>query len=376
MVGLRNEFGRGVLRGATDFALLHQEWSLISFEPHQLLEPDFCERYSIDGLIVHLNSKALYEAARNSQRPFINVSNREFFPPVPTVTSDDVAVGRMTARYLIEKRHRRLAFCGQKGKRSFDQRYQGFAEQVRLQGLELYQIWIPEDESEAYYRPVQEQEIEVWLRQLPTPVAIFTASDRFALYLLNLCVQHGFRVPEDFSIVGADNDLMKCQMSRIPFTSVQLGVEMVGYRAAKTLSGMLGGTPPDPVPVYIPPVRIVERASSDIFSIDDPLLQRVLLYIRENLHRPLSVAELAEQAHLSRRTLERRWRKTFNSSPQQDVRRMRVQTARELLLSTELSCEEIASSIGLPDGRSLTLLFQSMCDQSPTEVRKNSPKSR
>ncbi|MCS7478708.1 GlxA family transcriptional regulator [Umezawaea endophytica] len=69
----------------------------------------------------------------------------------------------------------------------------------------------------------------------------------------------------------------------------------------------------------------------------------------ERLSEPLSLADLASHAHMSVRTLTRRFRAEVGQTPQQWVIQHRVDHARLLLESTGLGVDEIARAAGFGD---------------------------
>jgi transcriptional regulator GlxA family with amidase domain len=65
------------------------------------------------------------------------------------------------------------------------------------------------------------------------------------------------------------------------------------------------------------------------------------------LHEPLTLADLAAHAHISARTLTRRFRVETGVSPMQWVTLQRIERARELLETTDLAMPAIAELSGL-----------------------------
>jgi transcriptional regulator GlxA family with amidase domain len=61
----------------------------------------------------------------------------------------------------------------------------------------------------------------------------------------------------------------------------------------------------------------------------------------DNLAKPVSVDDLAERAHMSRRTLIRRFRKETSTPPMTWLADARIDRARELLEATTVPIEQI-----------------------------------
>ncbi|MFD3874249.1 GlxA family transcriptional regulator [Streptomyces sp. NPDC058623] len=78
----------------------------------------------------------------------------------------------------------------------------------------------------------------------------------------------------------------------------------------------------------------------------DERLAEVLAWVRENLHEPLSVAEPARRAMMSKRSFARRFTAATGTTPHAWVRSLRLSGAEELLETTDLPVEEIARRVG------------------------------
>ncbi len=89
-----------------------------------------------------------------------------------------------------------------------------------------------------------------------------------------------------------------------------------------------------------------------------------------HLDRPLGLAELAEQANLSERTLLRRFSDEIGTSPKQWLLRARLDRARELLETTDLSVEAIAHRTGHSSSAGLRDRFTAALGTSPTAYRR------
>lgn len=103
----------------------------------------------------------------------------------------------------------------------------------------------------------------------------------------------------------------------------------------------------------------------------DKSLQPLVSWALANLHRPMTLTSLAQQACSSTRTLHRRFNEQFGESPAQWLSRMRVQRAQELLERSRLSVEQIVSQVGLGSAANFRLQFQRIVGVSPSHYRKS-----
>jgi transcriptional regulator GlxA family with amidase domain len=89
----------------------------------------------------------------------------------------------------------------------------------------------------------------------------------------------------------------------------------------------------------------------------------------ENLAQPLSIDALAERAHMSRRTLVRRFREETGTSPMAWLTGARLDRARELLETTDLPVEHIGRFTGLGVPAGVRAAFHRHLGTSPQEYR-------
>ena len=72
----------------------------------------------------------------------------------------------------------------------------------------------------------------------------------------------------------------------------------------------------------------------------------VLQYIRENLHREVTLEELADLVHLNKNYLVRLFRETYGQTPIKMLIDMRLEHACDLIANTEMPVAEIAAACG------------------------------
>ncbi len=125
-----------------------------------------------------------------------------------TVEIDDMAGGRMVARYLMEKGHRRMAFLGDIDLPAtpfihpISQRLSGFRQTLNESGLDLpdSRVWL------APYSLDQTREVTLTLLNMPErPTAVFAATDLQAMGVMKACRELGLRVPQDLAVIGFDD---------------------------------------------------------------------------------------------------------------------------------------------------------------------------
>ena len=93
-------------------------------------------------------------------------------------------------------------------------------------------------------------------------------------------------------------------------------------------------------------------------------------FIQQQLHRELSVGELAEHCDTSERSLLRHFRQHYNASPIAHIQHLRVERAKALLETTLMSFDEIVERCGYHDSASFRKLFKRDTHLTPADYRE------
>ena len=101
-----------------------------------------------------------------------------------------------------------------------------------------------------------------------------------------------------------------------------------------------------------------------------PELQRVLETLNRRYAEPLRLSELAESAGWSVPHLHDRFKQHLGLSPHQALIRRRIQTARELLASTNDPVKSIAARCGFPNASAFCVQFRKATQSSPQHYRE------
>jgi transcriptional regulator GlxA family with amidase domain len=97
-----------------------------------------------------------------------------------------------------------------------------------------------------------------------------------------------------------------------------------------------------------------------------PLLQ----WIERNLRKPLSLTEIARHGAVSTRTLSRRFREQVGATPVQWIASARVRRAQQLLETTTLSVEQVATEVGFKSASVLREHFTGILGTTPLAYRR------
>jgi len=92
--------------------------------------------------------------------------------------------------------------------------------------------------------------------------------------------------------------------------------------------------------------------------------------MEHNLGMSLSTQELAEMCGLSSTSFNRHFRKLLRSTPRDYLLALRVEAARRLLVTTDISLAAIATDCGFTDQSHFTKRFQKVTGITPHHYRE------
>jgi len=93
-------------------------------------------------------------------------------------------------------------------------------------------------------------------------------------------------------------------------------------------------------------------------------------FLNHELHREISVTQLAEHCGTSERSLLRHFRAHLGVSPVEHIQHLRVERAKALLETTHLSFDEIVERCGYSDSASFRKLFKRATAITPGDYRE------
>jgi transcriptional regulator GlxA family with amidase domain len=99
-------------------------------------------------------------------------------------------------------------------------------------------------------------------------------------------------------------------------------------------------------------------------------IQTALGYARENLHKPLTVPQLADAAHLSPRQFSRAFHAETGQSPAKAIENLRVEAARSLMEQSRHPIDVVARQTGFSDRDHMRRAFLRAFGQPPQVLRR------
>lgn len=369
---MRFEESAAMLRGVAQYEHTHHSWSVfLDDQARAEADVQWVLSHGWDGVVSRHTTPVLVEACLDHHIPLVDLNDSPRFAGVTKIRPDNAAVGAVAGQYLLDRGYQHLAFSGFGNDGWSRERRAGFVEAVRVGGneCEVFDVEYP-GEVTPFWNSQQIAALAAWLRHLPRPVGVMGCNDVRARQIIEAAQAAGLLVPEEVAVLGANNDVTRCELSSPPLSSVATNPFQAGYRAAEQLDRLMNGETAENSDVRISPVGVVSRRSTDMLAIPDKNVAAAISYIREHACAGLSVKQVMPHAGVSRSQLEKKFRQYLGRSPQAEIRRMQVTKIRQLLAETDLPLKRIAELTGFEYMEYMCVVFRRLAGETPGAYRK------
>jgi LacI family transcriptional regulator len=242
---LTSQYGLEIVRGIADeLAAVERELLINATYQNAVRETErveFLARGLVDGVVMvaPVLEEQTVDAVLRTKLPCVVVDPRRLNTPLPRVSVDSYHGMRGGTQHLINLGHHRIAYVrGEEDLESTTVRYQGYADAMRLAGIEIdEQLVVSCDFSYACgFRTASH------LIDGHHPTALVAGADLIALGALDAARAHGLEVPAQFSVVGFD-DLPQAAQTFPRLTTVRQPLHDMGQIAARALLSLIDGQP-------------------------------------------------------------------------------------------------------------------------------------
>ena len=333
----------------------------------------FLRTLDCDGAIVRITSEAMRREAKKIKFPLVNISSWLADSGVPTVRHDYQAIGRLAAEHLLEKGFRRFGCVIVPGGHFIQERCTSILETIRARGCQP-QLFHLRTTQPLEARPIGAEErrrFVDWVRALQPPAALILLDDWDAPALMAACREAGFEIPRDLVMITTGCHSEVLPLCPVPLSAAQENQELLGRLAVACLDDLMSGKRLNEFTVNVPPLGVVERASTATMAIEDREVAHAVEFIRAHGYEPINVSDVLSRVNISRVTLERRFRQVTGETPHCYLIQHRVRRAQELLLQEPPpSLQVVARDCGVPDRRRLNQVFRRVTGKSPALWRK------
>ncbi|MBK5294891.1 MAG: LacI family DNA-binding transcriptional regulator [Acidobacteriia bacterium] len=265
---LTHTFFSQVAKGISQ-ALRREAYSLViaCSEEDASLEQQEIEQLlarQVDALIVASTQRTADYFRSLDEREITYVLIDRKFPDLTAnfVGMDDVEVGRMATRHLIESGYRRIAHISGPNRSTAYGRMHGYQMEMESHGLPVLEGYITagktsDDAGDASgYEAMQRL-----LRLERRPEAVFSFNDPTCLGAMRAVFDAGLQIPKDVAMIGCGN-LSYMDLLRVPLSTIdQASLSMGEHSARLALDLIESRTKLKPKTILVQP-QLIQRAST------------------------------------------------------------------------------------------------------------------
>jgi LacI family transcriptional regulator len=360
----------GFLKGAARYAREHH-WHLV---PDMIYSAKIPIGWRGDGILSFIGGRDdLADFIISSGLPAVEISMVRNDIRLPRVEGDNEMIGRLAAEHFLERGFRHFAWAPFMDDVVNEERYRGFADHLARNNLTCELLPTADsrhDNPASRDWSVKRKQLIESLTTLPNPLAVFAYNDCVAANVIDACDDAGLLVPEAVAVMGVDNDTILCECVRVPLSSVCHDLEGLAYEAAALLDRMMNGEKPPKEVIRVRPKGVVTRRSTDIVAVDDLQLARALRFIRDHYTDSLlGVEAVVAATDISRRLLEKAFRREMKRSLNEEIIRVRMEKVRDLLVTTQMKVVDVAAATGFSRPSHLFRTFRKCFGVSPKNYR-------
>ena len=375
-------YDRSVADGVAAFVRRHGHWMVAHVHVDAPLIPEVARWYPgtkqrvFDGILIRHAAEGTRPTFFSTFKcPVVEIEHlRNPSAEHPCVLPDYIEAGRQAAVHFLSLGFRHFAACISSRQPYQQKRWEGFRDGLRAAGHEAVLLDIDQkNPSRKITRRTRIKQLADWLRKQPRPLALLFGWIPSDGRLLEACDYAGLRIPEDIAVIAIGVSTVPCDLSWPTLTTVDLNLHTVGFQAAAQLDRLMRGATDVPGVTYIPPVGVIPRMSTDVVAVEDDVIVAATRLMRESAPIPLSVDDVAARVGVGRRTLELRFRKALGRSPSREMRRLRIEHAKEMLRSSREKITAVARHCGYRNYGDFLRAFQAAEGTSPTAYRARFP---
>lgn len=277
-----------------------------------------------------------------------------------TFAVDDYQIGASAAEHLLSSHYDTYACICQRANRSSSLRQQGFAETLLL-AKEIIPLKL---DKQGLYAITYWKE---WIRTWSSPPAIFCTQDSLAIQFFHVAQEEGKQWGKDYLLLGVGNEIES--LAHIPLSSIPIPYAHIAYKASEHLHKEIQENACYCTQHLFPAHKPLIRASTILENSPDALIMKALVIMENHKHTYLNLETIAQYCHVSKRTLEQKFKLFLQTSPAREYKRIRINYIAHLLQTTTTSIEDIALRSGWSTASALIHSFTQSKGISPARYR-------
>ena len=205
---------------------------------------------------------------------------------------------------------------------------------------------------------IADEKLVQWLKDLPKPAALFAAFDELATKAIDLCHESKIDIPGKISVLGVDNDTLRCDFTAPPLSSIQPDHIKAGAMAAQALERIFRRKQTDAREIVCRGMTVVHRESTKNLSPAAHLVNEAQRFIQRHADHDIDVRDVVQHLHVSRRLADLRFRELTGTTILQAIHAARLGRVASLLKSSNRRIQDIAATCSFPNLQHLANVFR------------------
>jgi LacI family transcriptional regulator len=206
-----------------------------------------------------------------------------------------------------------------------------------------------------------------WLLGLSRPVGVISELSQDVLRLLQTCQENDVAVPDEVGLLSIPL-VSAVPTNDVPITTIQSPYRRLGFEGARMLDARLRGDG-STKQVVLQPLGVRRRLSTQPVFCNEATVTRAVRLIRAHIADGINVTDLANMLRMPRNRVHRLFAQHAGCGPSDLIRRIRLASATEMLLDTDLPVSEIARRTGFATLKSFSRAFGAAFKASPSAYR-------
>lgn len=350
-----------ILMGIYDFAKSTPDWNLHEFISMSKQSINSFLNWGAQGVValVDVSTDAMVQALSFQKAPVVAIGQRAV--PFPRIRTNLASISKLCAKQFPSQRFSRIGYLAQTEIPGLlDALATEFGERLCHRHVALGELDL------IASKPRQTDALSKWI-QSNHLTAVIAGCDLVAVYLLRSASYLGIAVPEKLSILSV-RESPACGLPTNELTAIVEPNHELGFQAARSLDRLMNGYPLPTQSILVDAKTVVERSTTPSHSSDRNIV-RALRFIEENATRCITVSDLMKFQTTSRVTFERKFRQQVGCSPGDQIRKVRVNIAKELLSSTSDSISMVGNKCGFDSTSKFSSFFTAAVGISPRRFR-------
>ena len=223
---------------------------------------------NIDGLIIYpansVENLDLFTIMLQKNMPTVFVDKYPYYLTCSSVTINNQKAANENTKYLIDLGHKKIAFFANqlKGQMSTSERLRGFVSEMKKNGLDVPKQYIYACNEIDDFRSY----LDMFFAMKDRPTGVFCSDDSLGFIFIEEALKRGFRIPEDFSVIGID-DLHVANSKISSLTTARQPFFEIGRNAAQLINHKLFDKNSCETKIFLPTELVIRNSTK---AISDP----------------------------------------------------------------------------------------------------------